>query len=185
MPILKPTCGHSGQGCRCSLPRGRSADLLRLLVVVVTLASIAFPDARPAITVEGRLPGEYFREDNPPRFGALMSFISTADSAVFLHGRAVTEDFTIAQELRRIMKGFKVPYQNLEKIGLLEGETRWLQYTFRKKSGGGFLYITRRDNWILYLVIFNLKYNRLSRELPFVDRYLRQLKISLARNETN
>ncbi len=131
-----------------------------------------------AIVVEGRLPGELFTEDNPPRFGALMSFTSRADSAVLLHAREVAPDYTIAQELKRIAKSLKVKRQSLEKLGLVEGEIRWLQYTFRKGDGGGFLYVTRRENWILYLLVFNLKYERLSHELPYVDRYLRQLKIS-------
>jgi hypothetical protein len=38
--------------------------------------------------------------------------------------------------------------------------------------------VTRRENWILYLLVFNLKYDRLSRELPYLNRYLRQLKIN-------
>lgn len=107
-----------------------------------------------------------------------MSFTSSADSAILLHGREVAPTYTIAQELKRITKSLKVPRPSLEKLGMLEGETRWLQYTFRKGEGGGFLYVTRRENWILYLLVFNLRYDRLSRELPYVDRYLRQLKIT-------
>lgn len=113
-----------------------------------------------------------------------MSFTSSADSAVFLHGREVAPQYTIAQELRRITRSLKVPHTSLEKLGILEGETRWLQYTFRKGEGGGFLYVTRRENWILYLLVFNLKYDRLSRELPYLDRYLRQLKITDAPTTT-
>lgn len=131
-----------------------------------------------ALVVEGRLPGDQFREDNPPRYGALMSFTSKADSAILLHGREVKTRYTIAQELRRIARSLKIPFSSLDKLDLLDGETRWLQYTFRKGEGGGFLYITRRDNWIVYLLVFNLRYEHLSRELPYVDRYLRQLKIS-------
>jgi hypothetical protein len=150
--------------------------LLQKIKLFLGISLIAAPLA--AIVVEGRLPGEHFREDNPPRFGALMSFTSSADSAVLLHGREVAPHYTIAQELRRITKSLKVPHASLEKIGMLEGETRWLQYTFRKGEGGGFLYVTRRENWILYLLVFNLKYDRLSRELPYLNRYLRQLKIN-------
>lgn len=154
------------------------AERLRLLKtnLLLCLSLLVAPVA--AIVVEGRLPGEYFREDNPPRFGALMSFTSSADSAILLHGREVAPTYTIAQELKRITKSLKVPRPSLEKLGMLEGETRWLQYTFRKGEGGGFLYVTRRENWILYLLVFNLRYDRLSRELPYVDRYLRQLKIT-------
>lgn len=150
--------------------------LLRKIKLILGIFLIAAPVA--AIVVEGRLPGDQFREDNPPRFGALMSFTSSADSAVFLHGREVAPHYTIAQELRRITKSLKVPHKSLERLGMLEGETRWLQYTFRKGEGGGFLYVTRLENWIIYLLVFNLKYDRLSRELPFLDRYLRQLKIT-------
>ncbi|GAB4422962.1 MAG: hypothetical protein OHK0011_02530 [Turneriella sp.] len=149
---------------------------MQKIKLLLSILLIAGPVA--ALVVESRLPGEHFREDNPPRFGALMSFTSSAASAVFLHGREVAPQYTIAQELRRITKSLKVPHASLQKIGMLEGETRWLQYTFRKGEGGGFLYVTRRENWILYLLVFNLKYDRLSRELPYVDRYLRQLKIT-------
>lgn len=118
-----------------------------------------------------------------------MSFTSNADSAVLLHGREVAPTYTIAQELKRITKGLKVPHAALQKLGMLEGETRWLQYTFRKGKGGGggggFLYVTRKENWILYLLVFNLKYERLSRELPYIHRYLRQLKISDAQQPTS
>lgn len=156
--------------------------LLRKIKLILGLCLIAAPVA--AIVVEGRLPGDQFREDNPPRFGALMSFTSGADSAVLLHGREVAPHYTIAQELRRITKSLRVPHPSLRRLGMLEGETRWLQYTFRKGEGGGFLYVTRRENWILYLLIFNLKYDHLSRELPFIDRYLQQLKITDNQNRT-
>lgn len=130
-----------------------------------------------AIVVEGRLPGDRFKEDNPPRFGALMSFTSSADSAVLLHGRLVAADHTIAKELKRITTSLKVPHRTLEKIGILDGETRWLQYSFRKGEGGGFLYVTRRQNWIVYLLVFNLRFDRVALELPYIERYLKQLKI--------
>lgn len=149
---------------------------MRWTDLILSFALVAAPAA--ALVVEGRLPGDQFREDNPPRYGALMSFTSKADSAILLHGREVKTRYTIAQELRRIARSLKIPFSSLDKLDLLDGETRWLQYTFRKGEGGGFLYITRRDNWIVYLLVFNLRYEHLSRELPYVDRYLRQLKIS-------
>lgn len=149
---------------------------MRWTDLILSFALVAGPAA--ALVVEGRLPGDQFREDNPPRYGALMSFTSKADSAILLHGREVKTRYTIAQELRRIARSLKIPFSSLDKLDLLDGETRWLQYTFRKGEGGGFLYITRRDNWIVYLLVFNLRYEHLSRELPYVDRYLRQLKIS-------
>lgn len=153
---------------------------MRILEFLLLAALLAWHSH--ALVVEGRLPGERFREDNPPRFGALMSFTSLADSAVFLHGREVRPDYTIAQELKRIAKSLKLPTAALERAGLVEGEVRWLQYTFRKKDGGGFLYITRRDNWIFYLVIFNLRYERLSADLPDIERYLQKLRIGDAEN---
>lgn len=131
-----------------------------------------------SIALEGRLPGEQFREDNPPRYGAVMSFVSAADSVVMLHAKAVTAGDSIAGQLQRITKGFKVPAASLEKLGLIEGNTRWLQYTFRKQRGGGFIYITRQNNWIVYLVVFNLRYDTLSIDLPSIDRYIRQLVIN-------
>lgn len=130
-----------------------------------------------AVTIEGRLPGEFFREDNPARFGALMSFVSTSDSIVVLHLKAVNPRYAIAQELRKISASFKVKFSALEKIGLIEGNMRWLQYSFHKKDGGGFVYITRYQDWIAYLVIFNLRYETLSHDLPYIDRYIRQLTI--------
>lgn len=142
------------------------------------LLAIVVANHSHALVIEGRLPGERFREDNPPRFGALMSFTSLADSAVFLHGREVRPDYTIAQELKRIAKSLKLSTSAIERAGFVEGETRWLQYTFRKKDSGGFLYITRRDNWIFYLIIFNVRYARLSADLPEIERYLRQLRIT-------
>lgn len=163
--------------------RNRAALIRLTLYLLSCLLLLAAPAA--AIVVEGRLPGDMFKEDNPPRFGALMSFTSTADSAVLLHGREVAPAYTIAQELKRITKSLKVPHASLQKLDMLEGETRWLQYTFRKGDGGGFLYVTRQANWILYLLVFNLRYERLSRELPYIDRYLRQLKISDAAGATN
>jgi hypothetical protein len=124
------------------------------------------------------LPGEHFREDNPPRFGALMSFVSSADSIIVLHLKAIKNNYTIAHELKKIATGFKIKPAAMEKIGLVEGNMRWLQYTFHKQSGGGFVYITRREDWIVYLVIFNLKYDTLSRDLPYIDRYVKQLQIT-------
>lgn len=131
-----------------------------------------------AVTIAGRLPGEFFREDNPPRYGALMSFVSSADSVIVLHLKSVKPEYTISQELKKISNGFKVRPAALEKLGLVEGTMRWLQYTFHKKTGGGFIYITRHQNWIVYLVIFNLKYDTLARDLPYIDRYIRQLQIN-------
>lgn len=132
----------------------------------------------PAIELQGRLPGEQFREDNPPRYGAVMSFVSAADSVVMLHAKDAAANFAIADQLKRIAKGFKVPATALEKLGLVEGNTRWLQYSFRKQRGGGYIYITRKDQWIVYLVIFNLRYETLSIDLPYIDRYIRQLVIA-------
>lgn len=145
-----------------------------LMLLAVTLT----PWPLPALTIEGRLPGELFREDNPPRFGAVMSFHSTGDSLVVLHTVNNGPNFSVAQQLAKIAKGFKLSTKALEKIGILEGNLRWLQYTFRKKSGGGFVYITRSKDTIIYLVVFNLHYDALSRDLPYVDRYLKTLRIS-------
>jgi hypothetical protein len=129
------------------------------------------------VTLEGRLPGEFFREDNPPRFGAVMSFHSSSDSLVVLHAVNNGEKFTVAQQLTKIAKGFKVPAKSLEKLGMIEGSLRWLQYAFHKKDGGGFIYITRSENTIIYLVIFNLKYDALARDLPYIDRYVKMLHV--------
>lgn len=129
------------------------------------------------VTLEGRLPGEFFREDNPPRFGALMSFHSSSDSLVVLHAVNNGANFTVALQLEKIAKGFKVPAKSLEKLGVIEGSLRWLQYSFRKKNGGGFIYITRSENTIIYLVIFNLKYDALARDLPYIDRYIKLLQV--------
>ncbi len=130
-----------------------------------------------AITLEGRLPGEFFREDNPPRFGAVMSFHSNGDSLVVLHTVNKGTQYTVAQQLAKIARGFKLPSKALEKMGIIEGNLRWLQYSFKKKSGGGFVYITRSRETIIYLVIFNLQYSALARDLPYIDRYLKQLQI--------
>lgn len=107
-----------------------------------------------------------------------MSFVSAADSVVMLHAKDAAANFAIADQLKRIAKGFKVPATALEKLGLVEGNTRWLQYSFRKQRGGGYIYITRKDQWIVYLVIFNLRYETLSIDLPYIDRYIRQLVIA-------
>jgi hypothetical protein len=136
-----------------------------------------------ALTLEGRLPGEHFREDNPPRFGAVMSFVSKADSVVVLHVKTEKKDFTIARQLARIAHGFKVKSGALEKIGLVEGNLRWLEYTFHKKDGGGFVYITRIENRFIYLVVFNLRYDTLSRDLPYIDRYIKQLQFKESTDE--
>lgn len=146
--------------------------ILKTAFVCVSLLPLS------ALTLEGRLPGEYFREDNPARFGALMSFHSYSDSIVVLHTVNKGARYTIAQQLEKIARGFKVPVKSLEKIGLIEGPMRWLQYSFHKKGGGGFVYITRTENTILYLVIFNLHFEALARDLPYVDRYLKNLRVS-------
>lgn len=143
--------------------------LLFLLVPAATALS--------AITLEGRLPGEFFREDNPPRFGAVMSLHSNADSLVVLHAVNHGENFTVSQQLAKIAKGFKLPPKALEKTGVIEGNLRWLQYSFRKKAGGGFVYITRTGDTIVYLVIFNLHYDALARDLPYIDRYVKILQV--------
>lgn len=130
-----------------------------------------------AITVEGRLPGEFFREDNPPRFGAVMSLHSNADSLVVLHTVNHGANYTVSQQLAKIAKGFKLPPKALTKTGIIEGNLRWLQYSFRKKAGGGFVYITRSQDTIIYLVIFNLHYDALARDLPFIDRYVKLLLV--------
>lgn len=135
------------------------------------------------MTLEGRLPGEYFREDNPPRFGAIMSFTSRVDSSILLHVRSEKPEFTIAKQLARIARGLKIKPAELEKTRLIEGEMRWLQYTFRKKSGGGFVYITRQENRYIYLVIFNMRYEALPRDLPHIDRYIQQLQIKETNDE--
>lgn len=129
------------------------------------------------LTLEGRLPGEFFREDNPPRFGALISFNSTSNSVVVLHAVNHGPDYSVAAQLAKIAKGFKVPQKTLTKIGAIEGHERWLQYTFRKQKGGGVIYVTRSRDTIIYLVIFNLKYDALSHDLPYIDRYLKILQV--------
>ncbi len=130
-----------------------------------------------AIEIEGRLPGSQFREDNPPRFGAVMSFVSRADSIVVLHVIVNKPSLTIADQLKKIAKGFKVSPSALAKLQLVDGNNRWLQYSFRKKNGGGFIYITRINDDIVYLVIFNLLFDALANDLPYVDRYIQQLSL--------
>lgn len=157
-----------------------SAGRLPLLKIRSCAAILFFALAffsSEAITLEGRLPGDFFREDNPPRFGAVMSFHSHADSLVVLHTVNKGSDFTVAQQLEKIARGFKLPAKALEKMGVIEGNLRWLQYSFRKKAGGGFIYITRSHETIIYLVIFNLKYDALARDLPYIDRYIKQLQV--------
>jgi len=132
-----------------------------------------------ALEIEGRLPGEFFREDNPARFGAQMSLVSTNDSVVLLHAIAVKPSFTIAEQLKKIARGFKIPPSTLKKQDLIEGNFRWLQYSFTKKnSTGGFVYITRHENWIVYLVIFNIHADRIASDLPYIERYVKQLNLS-------
>lgn len=142
-----------------------------------------FTVAASALTLEGRLPGEYFREDNPPRFGAVMSFVSRVESTILLHVRSEKPEFTIAKQLGRIARGLKIKPEELQKTRLIEGEMRWLQYTFRKKSGGGYVYITRQQNRFIYLIIFNLQYDALPRDIPHIDRYIQQLQIKETDNE--
>lgn len=129
------------------------------------------------------MPGEYFREDNPPRFGAVMSFVSRVESTILLHVRNEKPEFTIAKQLGRIARGLKIKPEELQKTRLIEGEMRWLQYTFRKKSGGGYVYITRQQNRFIYLIIFNLQYDALPRDIPHIDRYIQQLQIKETDNE--
>lgn len=129
------------------------------------------------------MPGEYFREDNPPRFGAVMSFVSRVESTILLHVRSEKPEFTIAKQLGRIARGLKIKPEELQKTRLIEGEMRWLQYTFRKKSGGGYVYITRQQNRFIYLIIFNMQYDALPRDIPHIDRYIQQLQIKETDNE--
>lgn len=129
------------------------------------------------------MPGEYFREDNPPRFGAVMSFVSRVESTILLHVRNEKPEFTIAKQLGRIARGLKIKPEELQKTRLIEGEMRWLQYTFRKKSGGGYVYITRQQNRFIYLIIFNMQYDALPRDIPHIDRYIQQLQIKETDNE--
>lgn len=106
-----------------------------------------------------------------------MSFHSHADSLVVLHTINKGSGYTVAQQLEKIARGFKLPAKALEKMGIIEGNLRWLQYSFKKKTGGGFVYITRSRDTIIYLVIFNLQYGALARDLPYVDRYVKQLQV--------
>jgi len=131
-----------------------------------------------AVSLEGRLPGEFFREDNPPRYGAQMSFISRRGATVMLHAVTVSPEFTVAKQLEKIARGFKIKTAALKKTGLIEGSMRWLQYTFNKKNGGGFIYITRYENLIVYVILFNLNYDALSGDLPYIDRYVKELRLS-------
>jgi len=130
------------------------------------------------LTVEGRLPGESFREDNPPRFGATTSLVSESDSVVVLKVRKVAPSYTIARQLDAIVHAFKIARKSLKKLETIDGVQRWLQYRFTKGAGGGFVYITRQANWIVYLVVYNLHYEMLATDLPVIDRYIKQLKLS-------
>jgi len=153
----------------------------RALFVASLFLGLNFSSA--AVTLEGRLPGERFREDNPPRFGALMSFVSRVDSIVVVHAKIEKPEFTLARQLEKIAKGFKIKFSALEKVALIEGTMRWLQYTFHKKDGGGFIYITRQENRFVYLVIYNLRYDSLWRDLPYIERYIKQLQLKEDNNE--
>lgn len=146
-------------------------------ITLVFLCFTSLPLA--AIEISGRLPGSQFREDNPPRFGAVMSLVSRVDSVVVLHAVVNKPQLTIAEQLKRIAKGFKVPVKALTKLDMVEGTHRWLQYSFHKKDGGGFVYITRVENDIVYLVIFNLRFDALSNDLPYIDRYIQQLGLQI------
>jgi hypothetical protein len=167
---------NCGSAVHLALSKNKSSRIA-CIAVCISLVPL-FP-----LTLEGRLPGEHFREDNPPRFGAVMSFVSQSDSVVVLHTKAEKPEFTIAKQLARIAQGFKIKPGALEKVGLVEGNLRWLEYTFRKKSGGGILYITRQQNRFIYLVIFNLQYEVLNRDLPYINRYIKQLQLKETNDE--
>jgi hypothetical protein len=156
---------------------------LRTLKSLCLAALVVVPFSGFSVTLEGRLPGERFREDNPPRFGALMSFVSKVDSVVVVHAKVEKPDYTVAKQLEKIAKGFKIKPSALEKVALVEGTMRWLQYTFRKKEAGGFVYVTRKENRFIYLVIFNLRYDVLSRDMPYIDRYIKQLNLKETEDE--
>ena len=141
----------------------------------IALALLCLSVRLSAIEITGRLPGSQFREDNPPRFGAVMSLVSRVDSVVVLHAVVNKPRLTIADQLKQIAKGFKLPVKALTKLDMIEGTHRWLQYSFRKKNGGGFVYITRVENDFIYLVIFNLSFDALANDLPYIDRYVQQL----------
>ncbi len=112
-----------------------------------------------------------------------MSFVSKIDSVVVVHAKIEKPDYTVAKQLEKIAKGFKIKPSALEKVSLIEGTMRWLQYKFRKKEAGGFVYITRQENRFIYLVIFNLRYETLSRDLPYIDRYIKQLQLKETQDE--
>lgn len=141
----------------------------------IALALLCLSVQVSAVEITGRLPGSQFREDNPPRFGAVMSLVSRVDSVVVLHAVVNKPRLTIADQLKQIAKGFKLPVKALTKLDMIEGTHRWLQYSFRKKNGGGFVYITRVENDFIYLVIFNLSFDALANDLPYIDRYVQQL----------
>jgi hypothetical protein len=148
--------------------------LLRIKLVICFILIAALD----AVTLEGRLPGEFFREDNPPRYGTQMSFVSRRGATVLLHAITVSPEFTVAKQLEKIAHGFRVKAGALKKTALIEGSLRWLQYAFHKKKGGGFVYITRRENLIIYVVLFNLDYDALSGDLPYINRYVKELRVS-------
>lgn len=129
------------------------------------------------MTLEGRLPGERFLEDNPPRFGAVMSFVSRSHSLVLVDARVEKPNYIIAKLLNKIARSFKINRKELKKVTLVEGEMRWLQYTFRKGAGGGFFYVTRQENVFVYVLIYNFSYDALANDMPFVDRYIQELQL--------
>lgn len=145
--------------------------LLGIVVIFLCIQPLA------PVEIQGRLPGNQFREDNPPRYGAVMSFVSRADSVVVLHAIVNAPSLTIANQLNKIAKGFKIKPEAVVKLQLIDGTHRWLQYSFRKKQGGGFIYITRIDDDTVYLVVFNLRFDALSSDLPYLDRYVQQLSL--------
>jgi len=149
------------------------------------IALLSFSASLSAIEITGRLPGNQFREDNPPRFGAVMSLVSRVDSLVVLHAVVNKPEITIADQLKRIAKGFRLPVKALQKLDMIEGTHRWLQYSFHKKEGGGFVYITRIENDIIYLVIYNLRFEALSNDLPYIDRYIQQLGLNKETDSPN
>ena len=73
----------------------------------IALALLCLSVQVSAVEITGRLPGSQFREDNPPRFGAVMSLVSRVDSVVVLHAVVNKPRLTIADQLTHIAKGFK------------------------------------------------------------------------------
>ncbi|MBV6492577.1 MAG: hypothetical protein LDLANPLL_00572 [Turneriella sp.] len=106
-----------------------------------------------------------------------MSFVSRAHSIVLVNAQHEKKDYTIAKLLNKIAKSLKIKRKNLEKLSFVDGNMRWLQYTYRKKAGGGFLYITRHEDVFVYVLIFNFNYSALANDLPFIERYIQELSI--------